>query len=822
MKTKLFLSAILTSAICFYSSFIFAQCQAGFTFTINGAVTSFTNTSTGTTGNTAYSWNFGDGGYASVSNPAPHTYQYAGTYTVCLYIGDSASSCSNTFCNTVVIVNAPHPPCTATFSAQVVDSIQTFVNFTNQSSYNVQWHWNFGDGNTSTMQNPVHQYSVNDTYSVCLTTITNLGDTCSFCDTINSTPCSQILTTSFAHTHSINTVSFTSNCSGATVPLYNWDFGDGNYSTLQNPVHTYQYNGNYSVCLYYHDNSGGCSEMFCDTVKIINSTNPPCSVNFTYSSSDSLQMTAMQVIFYSSSSIQPLQWFWNFGDGNTSTQQNPTHGYLANGTYTVCLTVIRSYYNDTCSVCHTVVISHNLLRGAVFTDANSNCAMDAGDIPLLNWGVVAQNTITQDSYFSSTDPNGNYGIMVPSGDYLVSIVSKQYYSNVCPLSPPSYSVSVTIQDTINNLNFGEHITNSCTDLSVGIVASHQRRCLKNNYYYVQYSNNGTIAASNVLLKVDFDSPNGRVIPLNSSLAWDSISGTEYFWKLGILNVGQSGTFYVTDSLSCNTVLGDTLHSYVQIFPSAGDCNTNNNYVEEHNIVKGSYDPNEKLASTSTLKVAIENGTILPTDTLSYTIGFQNTGTDTAFTVVVYDTLDTHLNPASVISGMSSHPYTFELSGTGILKWTFSNILLPDSNVNEPASHGFVKFRILQNANNPIGTVIKNSAGIVFDFNAPVITDTVVLTVSNLVGVGDMKEDDNIISVYPNPTNGMFTIKMEDVTGQMADGQIEIYNVFGEKVYSKTVNRKQETVNLNVPEGIYFVKVQTSKGSVGSKKMVVVK
>ena len=92
--------------------------------------------------------------------------------------------------------------------------------------------------------------------------------------------------------------------------------------------------------------------------------------------------------------------------------------------------------------------------------------------------------------------------------------------------------------------------------------------------------------------------------------------------------------------------------------------------------------------------------------------------------------------------------------------------------------------------------------------------------SNVNAVNDI-DLSNYLSVYPNPTNGMFTIKLEDVRGQMTDGQIEIYNVFGEKVYSKKVNRKQETVNLNWSDGIYFVRVEMRDG-IANKKIIIQK
>ncbi len=135
---------------------------------------------------------------------------------------------------------------------------------------------------------------------------------------------------------------------------------------------------------------------------------------------------------------------------------------------------------------------------------------------------------------------------------------------------------------------------------------------------------------------------------------------------------------------------------------------------------GSFDPNDKIGYPKGFCAAqyIKAG-----QDIEYKIRFQNTGTDTAFNVIVRDTLSLSLDPASVVPGASSHPYNFEISGEGALEFSFPDIMLPDSNVNEQASHGFVKFTISQKPNLPMGTVINNGAAIYFDFNDPVITNT---------------------------------------------------------------------------------------------------
>lgn len=142
--------------------------------------------------------------------------------------------------------------------------------------------------------------------------------------------------------------------------------------------------------------------------------------------------------------------------------------------------------------------------------------------------------------------------------------------------------------------------------------------------------------------------------------------------------------------------------------------------------KGSFDPNDKHSDP--IGFGAEHF-IRPRTEIEYQIRFQNTGTDTAFTVRILDTLSSWLDPSSIRFGASSHPYSFNLTGEGIVHFDFEGIALPDSNTNEPLSHGFVKFMIRHRDDVPLETVIENKAAIYFDFNEPIITNTTWLQIS---------------------------------------------------------------------------------------------
>ncbi|MFH2143441.1 MAG: T9SS type A sorting domain-containing protein [Bacteroidota bacterium] len=152
------------------------------------------------------------------------------------------------------------------------------------------------------------------------------------------------------------------------------------------------------------------------------------------------------------------------------------------------------------------------------------------------------------------------------------------------------------------------------------------------------------------------------------------------------------------------------------------------------MIIDSYDPNEKNVSPTGFT---SNNYILPSTQLEYVIQFQNTGTDTAYNVIVVDTISTYLDIFSIDWGVSSHPYIIDVYGHGqlVVKFTFNDICLPDSSTNELMSKGFVKFKISPLDSLPNGTEIHNHVDIYFDYNIPITTEDAWVTVYDTVLTG---------------------------------------------------------------------------------------
>ena len=234
--------------------------------------------------------------------------------------------------------------------------------------------------------------------------------------------------------------------------------------------------------------------------------------------------------------------------------------------------------------------------------------------------------------------------------------------------------------------------------------------------------------------------------------------------------------------------------------------------------RSSYDPNDKQGFP---KGVGPERWIEPGTELEYLIRFQNTGTDTAFTVVVRDTLSTWLDAGSVRAGASSHPYAFRLSGPGYLQFMFSDILLPDSTVNEPASHGFVKFFVKVRSDVPQGTLLPNSAAIYFDFNAPVITNTTIHTIGTdylVTSTTDIPRTARVLTVWPNPASGQAAVIL---SGYFAEqGLLELLDAQGRVVARQAFQGDRVALRPGtLAPGLYLVRVLDGGRWVGSGKVV---
>ncbi len=568
----------------------------------------------------------------------------------------------------------------------------------------------------------------------------------------------------------------------------------------------------------------------------------------------------------------------------------------------------------------------NHIMGTVFHDDNQNCNFEEGvEDDLANRIVKIAGNKT---FYGTTDEIGNYDISIDTGSYEVSVVLSSPYEETC--DPQVINITDFFTDTI--IDLANQINIDCPWLTVDLSTPFLRRCLSNNYT-INYCNQGTVAAEDAYIEVSFD-PYLEV--QSSSLPWTSQVGNTYTFDVGVLDVGECGSFNVTTYVNCDsTILGQTHCSTAHIYPDSiclpdaanwdgssieveaacdgdsvrflirniGDGNMQEalDYIiiEDELMVhdgnfqlnsgqsqmlpngfssngatyriiaqqslghpgnsmptaaiegcgtswfpvgffnmfsqddgdffisidcqenRGAYDPNDKQAFP---KGYGEEHYIWQNVDLEYLIRFQNTGTDTAFTVVIRDTISEHLDITSLQMGASSHAYTYTIDGEGVLKVRFDNILLPDSTTNELASHGFFKYKIKQQPDLPIGTMIYNKAAIYFDFNAPIITNETFHEVaepliSTLVTTDNLTTNNIKLTIFPNPFGASTTFEIENLPSGETD--FLLYDNLGRLVRKERVLDAEQFqfYRKALTAGLYFYEFQQNGVKMASGKMV---
>jgi PKD repeat protein len=294
---------------------------------------------------TSWSWDFGDGTTAMVKNPV-HTYEATGNYTVTLTVTNDLGTDTKVQADFFHAYDSVAP--VAAISANKTSwSAPAAIQFYDRSTgFPTAWAWDFGDGATSTVKNPVHTFEATGNYTVILTATNDLGS-----DTKTATD--YIVVSGSSAPVAALSANKTSWSAPAAIQFYDrstgfptawaWDFGDGATATVKNPVHTYTGIGNYTVNLTVTNEVGSDTKVAADYIKVSGSAAPLAAISANKTSWSS--PAAIQ--FYDRSTGFPTSWAWDFGDGTTAAVKNPVHTYTGIGNYTVNLTVTNEVGSDT-------------------------------------------------------------------------------------------------------------------------------------------------------------------------------------------------------------------------------------------------------------------------------------------------------------------------------------------------------------------------------------------------------------------------------------------------------------------------------------------
>ncbi|MFK7807595.1 MAG: T9SS type A sorting domain-containing protein [Saprospiraceae bacterium] len=234
---------------------------------------------------------------------------------------------------------------------------------------------------------------------------------------------------------------------------------------------------------------------------------------------------------------------------------------------------------------------------------------------------------------------------------------------------------------------------------------------------------------------------------------------------------------------------------------------------ECRTVIGAYDPNDKTAFPSGYG---DEHFIKEDQQLEYLIRFQNTGTDTAFTVIVEDVIDPNLDLHTFRPKGASHDYEVVFLENDTVQFVFNNIMLPDSNVNLIASNGYVRFTISPEADVALGTVIKNDASIYFDFNEAIITNEVFHTIGEdfliITDVENVLAPEVEVTTYPNPTSNQWFLDIAD-NNTFTELQLTLTDATGKVIMEESLTENGLRLEVShLTSGVYFWTLKT-KGEV---------
>jgi uncharacterized repeat protein (TIGR01451 family) len=367
-----------------------------------------------------------------------------------------------------------------------------------------------------------------------------------------------------------------------------------------------------------------------------------------------------------------------------------------------------------------IVIPDSTLSGRVFYDLNFDGIKGVGETFADGVMVSIKQNGTD---IRSLVKNGEFKIQTDTGYYEVRIPDQDHYT-VSPAVFTGYYNKGTAGDSVA---FALQPVANQYDLSVNVIPLTPVRPGMGTRYRLEYRNTGTMVATNAKLKFI---KSGKAIITGATPSYASISGDTLTWNLNTLNPASFGAIELQGLVAVPPIanLADSMYSKVIITQSDADVRPFNDTVKLRQLITASYDPNDKVEIHGGYmsRAQVNNG-----DYLNYIIRFQNTGNDTAFKVVIRDTLENNLDATSLQMVSASHNFTLNITDNNKLEWNFENILMPDSNTNEKASHGYLVFRVKPQAFVTNGTVINNRSDIYFDLNPPVRTKTVQTLIRDL-------------------------------------------------------------------------------------------
>lgn len=453
-----------------------------------------------------------------------------------------------------------------------------------------------------------------------------------------------------------------------------------------------------------------------------------------------------------------------------------------------------------------------ILSGNIKIDENQNCIKDLNDVNSINFQFGIKGNKSNYNVFTKSD--GSFKFFVNPDTYSINLNHNSIAWEACNF-PANIQLIANNEVKLDNLLVKPR--EYCADLISSINFQRLRRCFENNRLDLAIRNTGTIQADNVIVEVFMDDYFENI---KSSISPKSVTGNKWTFEIPFIKRNEIFKIDFTFKISCTASLNQE-HCVKALIDNKQQCQSILPLSDtlrscEKNI--GSFDPNDKMVYVN----GYDRSNFHPTDTvLEYLIRFQNSGTDTAFNIVLKDKLDYNLDWSTFYPVASSHDYSYTLNTHGMLEVKYSNIMLPDSNINESASHGYFRYRIKPKLNLKIGTPINNKADIYFDFNEAVATNTISIKLSELTKVNDIKGKTNLeLIAIPNPFTKSTKIKLpEHLINQSL--KCTIFGTEGKRIQSFQFSGSEIVIQKNdLRPGVYIVNIISEVGIRAYCKIVV--
>ncbi|MEO8588771.1 MAG: T9SS type A sorting domain-containing protein [Flavobacteriales bacterium] len=431
------------------------------------------------------------------------------------------------------------------------------------------------------------------------------------------------------------------------------------------------------------------------------------------------------------------------------------------------------------------------LSGTVWADVSGDCTVQ-GNEPRLPFRIA---TIQPGPHYALTNASGVYNIGLTYGNFTVEVDASSNLLTTCPPAPFTLDPGTT--NVSRNIGL-ESVPpfDLEAEVSVGVIrpgfAAHA---------WVKVLNQGMIPSNTIMFSLTYD----PVLSFQSASMVPVVNSPGYLeWSLNALpGFGASPTIDVILAAPPNPgLLGTDVILTATCSDGQSEVNLTNNTVTVTRTITGSYDPNDKQGATSSGLSATQY--FLPQDSwIDYTVRFQNTGTAAAETVTIRDTIDTNLFIPSLEILGASHAFTPSFGQDRELVFIFDNIDLPDSTTDLLGSQGFISYRIKPNNDIIVGDVLENTAGIYFDLNPPIITNTTSHVVDFNTGTACEWGPPNEVDVYPNPADHLITVVLNDPATRI----LGVFNASGSLVQLPMEHRADGAVIdvSRLPAGLYAVR-----------------